>query len=79
MMVKVFKSGEKIAIRTTINLVTASDVNPGEEAERRALALAERAKTFGFDSFSELARAFADNKIDVIPNRRRRNRQVAND
>lgn len=63
-------------VRTSIILSAPNDADPDEAGKRRQAALQDRAKAYGYFSFSELVRAFADNKIDIVPARRMRQKEA---
>lgn len=63
-------------VRTSIVLSSPSDYDPDEEGLRRRAALQDRAAAFGYLSFSELVRDFADNKIDIVRSRRTQKKEA---
>jgi len=60
------KLDEAERVRTSVILSSPRDTDPQSEGQRRRAALQKRASEYGYLSFSELARDFADGKTELV-------------
>lgn len=57
---------ESNRVRTSVILTSPRDSDPKSAGQRRRRRLQERAAEYGYLSFSELARDFADGKTELV-------------